>query len=104
VPADQNVLELQVQKQPDLTIVRCKGRVVLDTSEHFAATLRHLIPEGRSIRVDLAELDRVDSVGIGTFVNLWTEATKAGVDLKFCNPNRRIRDVLDVTMLYDLFE
>lgn len=103
MPAD-NVLELKVEKQPDLTLVYCKGRVVIDTWAELATTLRHLIPEKKTIRVDLTNVDMVDSVGIGMFVSVWASAKKAGVDLKFRNPGGRVQDVVDLTRLYDLFE
>jgi anti-sigma B factor antagonist len=98
------VLKLQTQRQPDMTVVRCTGRIVIDTWAELATTLRHLIPEGKPIRVDLSEVDMVDSVGIGAFVSVWASARKAGCDLKFRNPNKRVQDVVEITSLYHLFE
>lgn len=102
--AKQPVLKLQIERQPEMTVVRCAGRVVIETWAELATTLRHLIPEGQPIRVDLSEVDMVDSVGIGSFVSVWASAKKAGCDLKFRNPNKRVQDVVEITRLYDLFE
>jgi anti-sigma B factor antagonist len=104
VPADRNVLELKIEKQPHMTIVRCKGRIVIDSWAELATTLRRLIPEKKTIRVDLTEVEMVDSVGIGMFVSVWASAKKAGVDLKFRNPSKRVQDVVELTRLYDLFD
>jgi len=87
-----------------MTIVRCRGVVVIDTWAELATTLRHLIPQGKPIRVDLSEVEMVDSVGIGAFVSVWASAKKADCDLKFRNPNKRVQDVIEITRLHGLFE
>ncbi len=104
VDAKRRVLELQIERQPQMTVVRCTGSVVIETWAELATTLRHLIPEGKPIRADLSAVDMVDSVGIGSFVSVWASAKKAGCDLKFRNPNKRVQDVVEITRLYDLFE
>ncbi len=97
-------LELQIDRRPEATVVRCRGAVVIETWPELATTLRHLIPEGKPIRVDLTNVEMVDSVGIGSFVSVWASARKAECDLKFRNPNKRVQDVVEVTRLYDMFE
>ena len=62
------------------------------------------VQPGDTIRVDLAGVDWVDSVGIGAFVSVWASAKKAGCDLRFRNPNKLVQDVVELTKLYDLFE
>jgi anti-sigma B factor antagonist len=101
---NKRTLQLQTEKGPETTIVRCKGSVVIDTWAELSTALRHLIEEGKPIRVDLSNVDMVDSVGIGSFVSVWASAKKAGCDLKFRNPNKRVQDVVELTRLYDLFE
>jgi len=102
--ANKPVLELTIERQPQVTVVLCAGRVVIETWAELATTLRHLIPENKPIRVDLSNVEMVDSVGIGSFVSVWASAKKAGCDLKFRNPNKRVQDVVEITRLYDLFE
>ena len=97
-------LQLRIEHQPELTIVWCTGKVVIETWAQLLATLSHLIPDGKPIRVDLANVDFVDSVGIGGFLSAWASAKKAGCDLKFRNPNKRVQDVVELTKLYNLFE
>jgi anti-anti-sigma factor len=101
---ERRTLELQIEHEPQATVVRCRGAVVIETWPELATTLRHLIPEGRPIRVDLTAVEMVDSVGIGSFVSVWASAKKADCDLKFRNPNKRVQDVVEITRLHDLFE
>ena len=96
-------LQLQVEKQPDVTIVHCAGKVLLDNVSEFSI-VRQLIPEGKTIRVDLANVTQVDSTGIGTFVSVWAAARKNGVQLTFFNPNKSIEDIVEITKLHHMFE
>lgn len=97
-------LQLKTEKLPQVTIVRCTGKVMIETWPLFSTTVRDLISEGKPIRVDLSEVDLVDSTGIGAFVSVWASAKKCGCDLKFMKPNKRVQDVVEITRLQDLFE
>lgn len=48
------VLQVRVDEQPQLTIVWCTGKIVIETWVALSTALRKLIPEGKPIRVDLA--------------------------------------------------
>jgi len=101
---ERRTLQLQIEEQPEVTIVRCRGVVVIETWPELSTTLRHLIEKHKPIRVDLSDVEMVDSVGIGSFVSVWASAKKAGCDLRFRNPNKRVQDVVEITRLHDLFE
>ena len=97
------VLQLEVERQPESTIVHCTGKVVIDSWAMFTVAVRALIPEGKPILVDLANVSLVDSVGIGTFVSVWASARKSGCALKFINLNADIHDLFEITRLHGLF-
>ena len=101
---DRRKLKLEIDRQAEMNVVRCRGAVVIETWAELSTALRHLIEEGKPIRVDLTDVEMVDSVGIGSFVSVWASAKKAGCDLKFRNPNKRVQDVVEITRLYDMFE
>jgi anti-sigma B factor antagonist len=98
------VLELEVDRQPAMTLVHCAGRVIIESCALFSITVRPLILECTPIRVDLSKVTQVDSVGIGTFVGLWASAKNNGCDLKFINPSPQVRDLVEITRLHDMFE
>jgi len=98
------VLQLETERQPAMTLVHCAGKVIIESCTHFSTTVRALIPEGKPIRVDLSKVTQVDSVGIGTFVSVWTSARNSGCDLKFINPSTQVQDLVEITRLHDLFE
>jgi len=98
------VLQLEVEKQPAMTLVHCAGKVIIESCPLFSTTLRPLISEAKPIRVDLSKVIQVDSVGIGTFVGLWASAKNNGCELKFTNPSPQVRDLVEITRLHDMFE
>jgi anti-sigma B factor antagonist len=98
------VLQLEVEKQPAVILVHCAGKVIIESCNLFSTTVRPLISEGKPIRVDLAKVSQVDSVGIGTFVSLWASAKNNDCDLKFINPSPQVRDLVETTRLHDMFE
>jgi anti-anti-sigma factor len=97
------LLQVQIERQPEVTIVHCTGKVLLDNVTEFSV-VRQLIPEGKPIRVDLANVTQVDSTGIGTFVSVWAAAKKNGSNLTFFNPNKAIEDIVEITKLHHMFE
>jgi anti-anti-sigma factor len=104
VAADETpVLQLETERQPEATIVHCTGKVVIDSWAMFSVTVRGLIPEGKPIFVDLANVSLVDSVGIGAFVSVWASARKSRCELKFINLNEDIHDLFEITRLHGLF-
>ncbi len=99
-----SILRLEAEKQPAVTLVHCAGKVTIESCDHFSSVVRSLIPDGKPIRVDLSKVVRVDSVGMGAFVSVWTSAKSNGCSLKFVNPSVQVRDLVEITKLYDLFE
>ena len=98
------VLQLETEKQPAMTLVHCAGKVIIESCTLFSTTVKALIPECKTIRVDLSKVTQVDSVGIGTFVGVWASAKNNGCELKFVNPSPQVRDLVEITRLHDLFE
>jgi anti-sigma B factor antagonist len=88
----------------DATIVHCIGRL---TSEHAGALkvhVRGIIPQTRRIVLDLSELVRMDSAGLGAIVGLYVSAKKDNCDLLLINYNKPIKDLLGLTNLLSTFE
>jgi len=97
-------LDIETEKQADRVVVHCSGKVDLDTWTEFSATVRLLIPESKLIRVDMANVTRVDSTGLGALVSVWTAARGKSCDLKYINPTKRIKDVIRITSLLGIVE
>ena len=87
----------------DAPVVRCHGRLVAGVSDMFYDNVRQLIPGSKRIVLDLSDLTRVDSMGLGTLVRLFVSAKSAGCRLELINLGKQIRDLLGITHLWDVF-
>ena len=57
----------------------------------------------RMIKVDMAEISFIDSVGIGALVSCYHTAAASGVRLVVCNPTAYVHRLLYVSGLLGLF-
>ena len=97
-------LTLETRPWDDAMIVRCKGRLTTEHSEAMKNHVRNLLPATRRIIIDLQEVTRMDSSGLGAIVGLYISAKKCGCELVLINYNKSIRDLLGLTNLLSVFE
>ncbi|MGH9737893.1 MAG: STAS domain-containing protein [Candidatus Acidiferrales bacterium] len=109
MPQDASVvatsgLKLQTIKRDDATVIQCTGKL---TSEYAAALktyVKDAIPQAKRIVLDLAEVTKMDSLGLGTLVGLYVSARKAKCELALVNYNQSIKELLGITNLLSVFE
>ena len=88
-----------------VTKINCHGRLVSDTAGQLKDVVKQRIPEGGRILIDLADVQHLDSSGLGTLVGLKVSALNAGYcTLELVNLSPRITDLLRITKLTQLFE
>jgi len=88
-----------------VTKINCHGRLVNDTARQLKDAVKQRIPEGGRILIDLADVEHLDSSGLGTLVGLKMSALNAGYcTLELVNLSPRIADLLRITKLTQLFE
>ena len=89
-----------------VTVVDIGGRITLgEGSALLRKTIRELLEEQRTlILLNLADVDYIDSSGIGELVSGFTTVKNRGGDLKLLNLTKRVRDLLQLTKLYTVFD
>ncbi|HVI10123.1 MAG TPA: STAS domain-containing protein [Candidatus Binatia bacterium] len=89
-----------------VTIVDISGRITLgDEIEQLRDTIRSLVAEGKKkIILNLAQVDYIDSSGVGELVAAYTTVRNAGGELKLLALTKKVHDVLYVTKLYTVFD
>jgi len=97
-------LRLQVSPWEEALIVRCVGRITVEHTDMLKTRVRALIPTTKGIILDLKEVSRLDSAGIGTLVGLYVSAKKVNCELLLANYNQAVRNVLGLTHLLVIFE
>jgi anti-sigma B factor antagonist len=105
MPADSsaNSLTLEVERDGQVATVRCSGRLVADVSNRFYNDIKALIPGSKKIVLDLTNLTRMDSTGLGALVRLYVSARSGNCRLELINLNKQIRELLGLTNLLDVF-
>jgi len=58
----------------------------------------------KKILLNLGEVSYIDSSGIGELVSGFTTVTNNGGELKLLNLNKRVKDLLQITKLYTVFD
>ena len=87
-----------------LVTVRCHGRLVNQTGGELREIVKPLIPQGGTIKIDLTDVNFMDSMGLGTLVGLKVSAVNEGYcTLTLVNLTPRIQELLRLTHLTSLF-
>jgi anti-sigma B factor antagonist len=97
------VISVEIERKGSVAVVKLRGRLIAGVNELVYAEVRPLMPESKRVVVDLAEVTRMDSMGLGALVRLYVSAKSAGCELDLMNVGKRIREVLGITHLLDVF-
>jgi anti-sigma B factor antagonist len=90
----------------DVTVVDTAGRITLgEGASTFRETLRELANAGnKNLLLNLGDVSYIDSSGIGEMVSGFTTVTNQGGQVKLLNLTKRVKDLLQITKLYTVFE
>jgi len=90
----------------NVTVVDLSGRIILgDGSALLRKTIRGLLDDQRKkILLNLADVDYIDSSGIGELVSGYTAVKNQSGDLKLLHLTKKVRDLLQITKLYTVFD
>src|SRR5947209_17425920 len=85
-----------------VTVVDLSGSIVLgDGSALLRTTIRGLLADQRKmILLNLADVDYIDSSGIGELVSGFTAVKNQSGDLKLLHLTKKVKDLLQITKLY----
>jgi anti-sigma B factor antagonist len=90
----------------DVTVIDAAGRITLgDGASTLRDDIRDLSAKGdKKILMNLSEVSYIDSSGIGELVSGFTTVTNHGGQLKLLGLSKRVKDLLQITKLYTVFE
>jgi len=99
-------VKLNTRQVGDVTVVDVAGRITLgEGSSALRDTLRDLVGKGqKKILLNLGDVTYIDSSGIGELVSGFTTVTNSGGQLKLLGLNKRVKDLLQITKLYTVFD
>jgi len=99
-------LKIDTREVAHVTILDIDGRIVLGDEIHdLREAVRDLLKQDKKkIILNLANVDYIDSSGVGELVGCFTTLRNAGGELKLLNLTQKVHDVLHVTKLYTVFD
>lgn len=88
----------------NVTIVKCQGKLISENAEEIRKVVHPLILQGGRIALDFADLQYLDSSGLGAIVGLKVSAVSRGLCvLELRNLTPRVKELLRITNLMQLF-
>ena len=89
-----------------ISVVDVSGRITLgEGSSSVRDALRDLISKGeKKVLLNLSDVSYIDSSGIGELVAGYTTLSNQGGTLKLVGLNKRVKDLLQITKLYTVFD
>jgi anti-sigma B factor antagonist len=90
----------------NVTIVDVSGRIELgQESAAIRDLIANLLSQGhKQILLNLANVDYIDSSGLGSLIGSLASVRKQGGELKLLNLTNNVIDVMQVTRLYTVFD
>ena len=87
-----------------VTVIKCHGRLITENKEEIRKVVQPLIQRGGRIALDFADLQYLDSSGLGTIVGLKISAINRGLCvLELRNLTPRVKELLTLSNLLQLF-
>ena len=89
-----------------VTVVDLSGSITCEEgSRVLRDTVKELSSQGsRNILLNLGEVTKVDTSGIGELVSAFTSVRGSGGEVKLFNPSREVHDLLQITKLSTVFD
>jgi anti-sigma B factor antagonist len=99
-------MNINVRTVGDVRVIDWSGKITLgEETIALRKTVRDIVTGGdKKIVLNLADVNYIDSSGVGELVSTFTTVTNAGGHLKLLNLTKRIHQLLAITKLLTVFE
>lgn len=99
-------MKISTRQVDGVTILDLSGRITLgEGSVQLRDAVRDLLSKGQKhILLNLADVNYIDSSGIGELVSAFTTMRNQGGELKLLKLTKKVHDLLQITKLYTVFD
>lgn len=99
-------MKIATREVNGVTILDLSGRITLgEGSVQLRETVRSIVAKGaRKLILNLADVNYMDSSGLGEIVTAYTTVKNQGGELKLINLTKRIQDLMQITKLVTIFD
>ena len=103
MPVASSVFTLDVERNGTTSVVRCHGNLVAGVGNILHSKVCELLPVSKRIVLDLKDVEKMDSMGLGTLVRSYVSTRSAGCELVLTHLGQRVRELLGITHLLTVF-
>ena len=99
-------MKIETRTIGDVNILDCSGKITLgEGTMAVRNTVRDILKgNGKKIILNLADVNYIDSSGIGELVSTYTTVTNNGGQLKLLSLTKKIQELLAITKLLTVFQ
>jgi anti-sigma B factor antagonist len=99
-------MKIEVRAVGDIKILDCSGKITLgEGTMSIRNAVRDILQSGgKKIVLNLADVNYIDSAGVGELVSTYTTVVNNGGRLKLLSLTKKIRELLAITKLLTVFE
>lgn len=99
-------LKLTTRNLDGVTVVEATGRIILgQETNDLRESLKGLLANGATkIVINLANVDFIDSSGLGALVGLYSTANSRGAKIRLAAITKRFHELLMITKLLTVFD
>jgi anti-sigma B factor antagonist len=99
-------MKIEIRTVGDVRILDCSGKITLgEGTMAVRNTVRDILKDnGKKIILNLANVNYIDSSGIGELVSTYTTVTNNGGQLKLLSLTKKIQELLAITKLLTVFQ
>jgi anti-sigma B factor antagonist len=99
-------MKIEKRTVGDIIILDCSGKITLgEGTMTVRNAVRDILKEnGKKIILNLADVNYIDSSGIGELVSTYTTVTNSGGQFKLLSLTKKIHELLQITKLLTVFQ
>lgn len=99
------MMQLDVRKNGDVLVLALDGRLVAGVGDAvLREAMNQIVADGwRKILLDMSNVPRIDSAGIGELTDSHRLAERFGCEMRLLNVHGQVRRVLEMSRLLPLF-
>ncbi len=99
-------MDTKIRHVDGVTVLDLSGRITLgEASGKLRSAVQDALGAGsKKILLNLADVNYIDSAGLGELVSAYTTVKNAGGELKLLNLTKKVQDLLVITKLLTVFD
>ncbi len=97
-------LETEVSECGTFQMVSVRGRLTIDTAPELLAELRQYVRRGGRVKVNLSQVEFLDSSGISVLIQGLKLAQERSTDYVLLDPSPKVQAVIELSQLQTFFK